>query len=114
MAVLSHFRFGFRAMAGDHEIQLFADSAATARRAADAAIADVARIEAKYSRYRADSVTSAINRGAGGAAVAIDAETGALLRYAERCHTLSAGRFDLTSGVLRRAWKFGQIPPRRP
>jgi len=29
-------------MAGDHEIQLFADSAATARRAADAAIADVA------------------------------------------------------------------------
>jgi thiamine biosynthesis lipoprotein len=66
----------------------------------------VRRIEAKYSRYRDDSVTARINAAAGGAAVAIDAETAALLRYADRCHALSQGRFDVTSGVLRRAWTF--------
>jgi thiamine biosynthesis lipoprotein len=108
------FRFSFTAMASPNVLQLWAGDEARARRAADAAIADIARIEAKYSRYRDDSVTARINRGAGGAAVAIDTETAALLRYADRCHALSGGRFDLTSGVLRRAWNFGQVPPRLP
>ena len=64
------------------------------------------RIEAKYSRYRDDSVTTRINRAAGGAPVTIDAETAALLRYAEQCHAQSGGLFDITSGVLRRVWDF--------
>jgi thiamine biosynthesis lipoprotein len=64
------------------------------------------RIETKYSRYRDDSVTSALNRAAGGTAVPIDSETAALLRYADACHRESGGRFDITSGVLRRAWDF--------
>jgi FAD:protein FMN transferase len=114
MAALSRFRFGFRAMAGDHEIQLFANSDATASRAADAAIADVARIEAKYSRYRDDSVTTRINRAAGSMPIAIDIETHALLAYADRCFRLSEGRFDITSGVLRRVWDFRARPPRVP
>ena len=101
-------------MAGDHEIHLFAHSAATARRAAEAAIADIARIEAKYSRYRDDSVTTRINRAAGSTPIAIDVETHALLAYADRCFRLSEGRFDITSGVLRRAWDFGARPPRVP
>ncbi len=85
-----------------------------ARRAADAAIADVKRIETKYSRYRDDSVTTRINRAAGRDAVAIDAETVALLDYAQRCHDLSDGLFDITSGVLRRAWDFRRRPPKLP
>ena len=80
----------------------------------DAAIADVRRIEAKYSRYRDDSVTTRINRAAGGAAVTIDAETAALLRYADQCHAQSGGLFDITSGVLRRAWDFKRDPPSLP
>ena len=107
-------RFAFRAMAATHELQLVAPSLAAAQRAAAAAIADVLRIEAKYSRYRDDSLTSRINRGAGGAPVAIDAETAALLRYADDCHRLSDGKFDVTSGVLRRAWDFRAHPPRVP
>src|ERR1700676_1602310 len=63
------------------------------------------RIEAKFSRYRGDSVVSAINRGAG-TAVQVDAETAALIDYAAHCYELSDGLFDITSGVLRRAWKF--------
>jgi thiamine biosynthesis lipoprotein len=105
------FRYRFRAMASEHELVLYAVERANAERAARAAIADVLRIERKYTRYRDDSLTAAINRAAGGDAIAIDAETLALLRYADRCHRLSEGRFDITSGVLRRAWDFRREPP---
>ncbi|MCC6197432.1 MAG: FAD:protein FMN transferase [Burkholderiales bacterium] len=108
------FRQTFRAMAAEHELELAAEDMDVARRAADAAIADVKRIEAKYSRYREDSVTSRINQAAGGAAVRIDDETAALLRYADQCHALSDGLFDITSGVLRRAWDFRREPPMLP
>ena len=101
-------------MASLHELLLGTEDQALADHAAHVAIDDVLRIEAKYSRYRDDSVTSAINRAAGAAAVPIDAETAALFAYAERCHALSGGRFDLTSGVLRRAWDFSRTPPRLP
>ena len=108
------YRFTFRAMGGEHDLQLREGAAADARRAADAAIADVARIEAKYSRYRDDSLTTRINRAAGGAPVPIDEETAALLHYADRCHAMSDGKFDLTSGVLRRLWDFRAAAPHLP
>ena len=59
------FRFGFHAMAAENELQLWADREEQARPVAEAAIADALRIEAKYSRYIDDSVTTRINRGAG-------------------------------------------------
>ena len=108
------FRQTFHAMAAEHEIQLAAADLERARHAADAAIADVRRIEAKYSRYRDDSVTTRINRAAGGAPVTIDAETAALLRYADQCHAQSGGLFDITSGVLRSVWDFKREPPSLP
>jgi thiamine biosynthesis lipoprotein len=107
-------RATFRAMASDNELQLFAADPAVARRAAAAAIADVQRIETKFSRYRDDSVTTRINRAAGADPVAIDAETAALFDYAQRCHELSGGLFDITAGVLRRAWDFRRRPPQLP
>jgi len=108
------FSFIFRAMAAENELQLAAPDAATARRAAELVIADVTRIESKYSRYRDDSVTTRINRAAGGEPVVIDPETAALLQYADRCHALSGGLFDITSGVLRRVWDFKRDPPQLP
>ena len=108
------FRYRFRAMASEHELQLWTADRALADRVARVAVADVLRIEAKYTRYRDDSLTAEINRAAGGAAVAIDDETASLLRYADRCYALSDGRFDLTSGVLRRAWDFRRRPPLVP
>jgi thiamine biosynthesis lipoprotein len=107
-------RTTFRAMAAENEIQLWSPDKAPAQRAADAAVADVRRIEAKYSRYLADSVTTRINQAAGGAPVAIDTETAALLRYADHCFALSGGLFDVTSGVLRRVWDFRRQPPQLP
>lgn len=100
-------RFPFEAMGGPGEIVLggVADPQ-EAGRLADSAIAEVRRIEAKYSRYRPDSIVSRINAGAGGPPVACDDETWALLDYAGRMHEASDGLFDITAGVLRRAWNF--------
>jgi thiamine biosynthesis lipoprotein len=67
--------------------------------------AEAERIEAKFSRYRADSVVGRIHA-AGGRPVPVDEETAQLLDYATELHRLSEGRFDITSGVLRRAWTF--------
>ena len=93
-------------MAAVNEIQVHAADSFEARAMAAPAIAEVRRIEAKYSRYLAQSVVSRINAAAGGAPVAIDEETAKLLDYAEACFRQSRGRFDPTSGILRRAWRF--------
>jgi len=92
-------------MAAENEIQIYADDAADARVAAQRAVDEVRRIERKYSRYREDSLLSRINASAGGVPVPIDDETRALLDYADRCWQQSGGLFDVTSGVLRRAWR---------
>ena len=63
------------------------------------------RIEAKFSRYRAGNAVHAINTSAG-KSVRVDEETARLLDYANELFLLSDGRFDVTSGVLRRAWRF--------
>lgn len=82
-------------------------SAARAQTLAALAIAEVRRIEAKYSRFRMDSVVSQINAAAGnGEAITIDAETAQLLAFATQLFELSDGLFDATSGVLRQVWDF--------
>jgi thiamine biosynthesis lipoprotein len=67
--------------------------------------AEAWRIEDKFSRYLPDNVVARINE-SGGASVTVDDETAGLLDFAATLHELSDGRFDITSGVLRRAWTF--------
>jgi FAD:protein FMN transferase len=87
------------------EVRLYAHDEARASACAQASIADVRRLDAKYSRYRSDSVTAEINRVAKvGGAIDVDLETATLLDYAETCFEQSDGLFDITSGVLREAW----------
>jgi thiamine biosynthesis lipoprotein len=93
-------------MACENEIRFYTDDESRANEIAQKAVTEVRRIEAKYSRYRDDSVTSQINRCAGRAAVALDTETASLVHHGESCYRISQHRFDLTSGVLRRAWNF--------
>jgi thiamine biosynthesis lipoprotein len=109
------FRFEFQAMASRCEVRLHAPDVVAAGAWAEAAIAEVRRIEAKYSRYRDDSVTTAINRAAGQEAVVVDDETAHLLDFGAALHAQSGGRFDLTSGVLRRVWDFKarRVPAQR-
>jgi thiamine biosynthesis lipoprotein len=105
--------FEFGAMACPCELRLCGPDEAALRAAASAAIAEVQRIEAKYSRYRGDGVVALVNRRAGsGLITEVDGETAALLDFAARLFAQSGGRFDISSGVLRRAWDFGraQLP----
>ena len=95
----------FEAMASQCEILVETTEAAEARWLCEAAADEARRIERKYSRYRDDNVVHALNTGQG-QPVAVDDETADLLDFAHRCHEVSGGRFDVTSGVLRRLWKF--------
>jgi thiamine biosynthesis lipoprotein len=63
------------------------------------------RIEKKFSRYRADSVTAWIHANCG-TAIDVDPETASLIDFASQCFQISGGLFDITSGILRQAWKF--------
>ena len=104
---MKFFHYDFQAMGTPCEIQLYATTHRQARRAADQAIADTRRLEALYSRYRDDSLLSSINRvAASGGQITVDEETAGLLNYAAACHAQSEGLFDITSGILRRAWRF--------
>jgi len=95
------------------EIQLFAPNEAKANHAFLAVTADVHRLEERYSRYKGDSFLSEINRVAAiGGTIDVDEETASLLDYAVTCYEQSDGLFDITSGILRHAWKFdkGELP----
>jgi thiamine biosynthesis lipoprotein len=95
----------FQAMATPCEVRVETDDAELARRVTGAVEAEARRIEAKFSRYRDDSIIGRINA-AGGRRTAVDAETAHLLDFAGQCFDLSGGMFDITSGALRRAWRF--------
>lgn len=105
-------RFPFQAMASPCEIVLCALTPAAAASAATAAEAEVRRIENKYSRFKPGSVMGRINSTAHAQALVLDAETSALMDYADRLHQLSEGLFDITTGVLQSAWDFkaGRLP----
>jgi thiamine biosynthesis lipoprotein len=96
----------FKAMGGPAQIQIVAVQEAIARAQAQLAIDEIQRIESKYSRYNPHSVVSRINARADGSIHALDQETSALLTYAKSLHKKSHGLFDITSGILRRAWDF--------
>ena len=99
-------KFWFRAMASPCEVVICGGTTEAAQHYAGVAEQEVLRIEHKYSRYREDSVVSQINRNAGASGVEVDDETLTLIAIADKLYQASAGRFDITSGVLRRAWQF--------
>ncbi len=106
-------RYPFHAMGCPCELKLYPSTGVDLDGVAELAISEVARLEAKYSRFRDNSLTSAINRSAGDSAgVKVDEESAALLDYADTAYQQSDGLFDITSGILRRAWDFksGRLP----
>ena len=97
--------YRFNAMASPCEVRVDTRDEQVALIAGRTAEAEARRIESKFSRYRPDSVVSLVN-GADGRSIDVDDETAHLLDFADHCFVLSGGRFDITSGVLRRIWKF--------
>jgi len=95
----------FTAMAGPCELLLASADPALALDCGRVVAEEAWRVERKFSRYRDDSITAWIHERRGTRLV-VDAETAALLGFAQQCFELSEGLFDITSGVLRRAWSF--------
>ena len=95
----------FTAMASPCEVLVDGADAAELRRVTRVVETEVRRIEQLWSRYREGNVVHRINT-AGGRAITVDDETAQFLDYAAHLHAWSDGLFDVTSGVLRRAWKF--------
>lgn len=103
----------FAAMGSPCEIRLHLPDVVLGQRLMQAVVDEVARLEQRYSRYRPESLLSAVNAVAReGGSIEVDEETALLLDYADTCHRQSGGLFDITSGVLREAWRFddGGVP----
>jgi len=95
----------FQSMASPCEVLIDTRDRELANHLALMAQSEAKRIEEKFSRYRTDNIVYAINQSAG-KKIEVDAETAHLLDYAQDCYELSEGLFDVTSGVLRKVWKF--------
>jgi thiamine biosynthesis lipoprotein len=96
------------------EVQYVCAEAAAAQAFEAAVIAWVAAFEAKYSRFRPDSIVSRINAAAGGAAVAIDAEMEQFLDVCHSLHFMTKGLLDVTALPLMRLWDYKAAVPRIP
>ena len=97
----------FKAMASPCEVIIETDDPDEAERILKVVAAEAWRIEQKFSRYRDDNITFKINT-SNGEAVNVDAETARLLDFSDQLFQMSDGMFDVTSGVLRKAWRFDQ------
>jgi thiamine biosynthesis lipoprotein len=97
----------FSAMASPCELLLAESERRDAMALATIVAEEAWRVERKYSRYRSDSVVSMINQSRGSQMV-LDDETAAMIDYAQHCFQISNGMFDITSGILRTAWRFDQ------
>jgi len=109
------FMFPFSAMGSDCTLYLHAEPA-IAQTASDSAISEVLRIESTFSRYSQESYLARLNRvAANGGSIELDPETSALLDYAMMCYQRSDGLFDISSGLLRKAWNFSshQLPEQK-
>jgi thiamine biosynthesis lipoprotein len=105
----------FEALGGPCEVLADTDDPATCARLAAVVADEARRVERRYSRYRDDNLVYRINH-AGGAPIEVDEEMATLLDYAAACHAWSEGRFDITTGALRRVWRFDgrEVEPDAP
>lgn len=96
------------------EVQ-YACADAGAARAFEAAVTGwVAAFEAKYSRFRPDSLVSRINMAAGRAWVDIDEEMERFLDLCQSLHFMTQGLLDVTALPLMRVWDYKAVVPRIP
>ena len=105
MAKPEHFQGTFLAMGSPCEVLSKTNNESLARDLAAAIANEAWRIEDKFSRYLPDNIVDQINR-SNGETIQVDDETANLLDFAHSLHQMSNGQFDITSGVLRKAWVF--------
>lgn len=90
------------------------DDDSVARAFVAEALGWLTRFEAKYSRFKPDSIVSRINDRAGREWVAVDEETSTLLDLAGRMHDLTGGILDAAILPLLRLWDWKTVHTRLP
>ncbi len=95
----------FASMACPCEILIESTDKVLVKTLTSLAYKEAKRIEKKFSRYRQDNIIHKINH-ADGLSITIDTETALLFDFANQCFELSDGKFDITSGILRKIWTF--------
>ena len=95
----------FMAMASPCDVLMEVENESLAQEILNAIANEAWRIEDKFSRYKKDNIIFQINH-SNGDVVTIDEETSRLLDFANELFEISEGLFDVTSGVLRKLWKF--------
>ncbi len=95
----------FEAMKSPCEILMDLHDPLLAQQLVHAAYTEAKRIEHKFSRYIATNLMFKMNNSQG-ETIILDEESSLLMDFAFTCFDMSDGLFDVTSGILRRAWKF--------
>jgi thiamine biosynthesis lipoprotein len=101
-------------MATRFELVLEGDDVVRLRAAGEEALREIERLEARLSRYRAQSVVSALNAHAAAGPLRVDGEVLALLATCAEVSAESAGAFDIAVGPLVAAWRFAAESGRLP
>lgn len=108
-------RLSFKALGTNCEVQYAAPGGAAQAEGFERAVtAWVASFEAKYSRFRPDSLLSRINAAAGREWVTVDAEMEALFKLCDTLHFMTQGVLDPTALPLIRLWNYRAEDPRLP
>jgi thiamine biosynthesis lipoprotein len=101
------------AMGTEVRISVYTDDEPGALRAADAAFAEIRRIEALMTTWRDDSEVSRVNAQAGVQPVRVSDELLEVLDMAEKAARWSDGAFDVTFYALKGLWRFDEDLERR-
>ena len=101
----------FHAMGTPCEVQYSAEDSGVAERFERAAHGWVNTFEAKYSRFRPDSLVSRINAASGREWVEIDADMEQLLKLCDSLFFLTQGILDPTTLPLMRIWNYKAEAP---
>jgi thiamine biosynthesis lipoprotein len=103
--VQNEFKRNVRLMGSAFEF-IVADDACEGEHIIDLAIEEVKRIEALLTEFSDSSVTASINQRAWQYPIAVDHEVYEILQRCREISKLTQGAFDITSGILKRLYKF--------
>lgn len=109
------FVFDFGVMGCPASVRFYGKDEQTAASVMELIHTELNRLNDKYSNYSAYSFVADINRSAGNPqGIWVDEETAILLDYSQACYSISQGLFDITAGILFKAWDFHAPNPALP
>ena len=101
------FRKVLKLMGNRFELSVVADNEIWAAECINAAVEEIRRIENLLTTFNDSSITNKVNRNAGIAPVAVEAEFFELVKRSKRISAITQGAFDITYGSIdKKLWNF--------